>query len=500
MTAISEKIFTVTELTGSIKKILESQFPSVKIQGEISNLRMQSSGHVYFSLKDQNSQISAVLFKGHAQKMPRLPKIGDQVVILGDINVYMPRGAYQIVVRNIEYSGLGALLLKLHQLKEKLGKLGWLDPEKKQQLPKFPKVIGVVTSPSGSVIQDIIHVLQRRFDGFQLILNPVAVQGAGAEREIAKAIYDFNRYGLADVLIVGRGGGSLEDLWPFNEECVAKAIYESKIPIISAVGHETDYSIADFVADVRAPTPSAAAEIAAKEKKAQMEFLQSAAARLAYIMKQKIMLYKARLAAMEKNPYIKTPYSLLGPHIQKIDEKKESLAQLAKQWIKQQKISFHAVQTQIYRQNPQLKLKQHKAELKKMQEGLINALNKCQKDRIKHFTSLQNSLLNSAKIIQSQFRRSFDESSLRRNLYSCSLAIIARRREKLHSLVSHLTSIDPKNLLKKGYCIPFKENKDSIIMGASDLMPNDKLNLLFHDGWAESTVDQIIKENQHERQ
>jgi exodeoxyribonuclease VII large subunit len=271
--SIDLPVLSVSGLTQSIKLLLEGQFKFVSVQGEISNCKLQSSGHLYFSLKDAQSQIGAVMFKGDLASVDSIPKDGDQVIVKGAVNVYAPSGRYQIVVRSMEKAGLGALLLQLEALKAKLKAQGYFDAARKKPLPKFPKTIGVVTSPTGAVIQDILNVLTRRISGFHLILNPVKVQGPGAAQEIASAIDFFNRHQLADVLIVGRGGGSLEDLWAFNEEAVIQAIYNSKIPIVSAVGHETDFTLADFVADVRAPTPSAAAELVVQEKGAELQKL-----------------------------------------------------------------------------------------------------------------------------------------------------------------------------------------------------------------------------------
>ncbi len=264
---------TVSQLTNAIKLNLESTFPRIHLQGEISNFKVQTSGHLYFSLKDVHAQISVVMFKADASLLKIMPKAGDQVIVKGALNVYPPKGNYQLIVRELAYVGIGELLQKLEALKFKLHQMGWFKNSHKKPLPRFPQRIGVVTSPTGAVIQDILNVLSRRFSGFHLILNPVKVQGEGAADEISQAIEDFNRYQSVDVMIVGRGGGSLEDLWAFNEEIVAKAIFHSQIPIISAVGHETDHCIADYVADVRAPTPSAAAEIVIAEKKQQIDYL-----------------------------------------------------------------------------------------------------------------------------------------------------------------------------------------------------------------------------------
>jgi len=331
---------TVTQLTLTIKKLLEQGIGSVSVRGEISNLKEQSSGHLYFTLKDGESQISAVLFKGQARSLSRLPKEGNQVVLHGNLTVYSPRGNYQIIVNQLEYLGVGELLIKLHELKNKLDKLGWLDPKRKKKLPKFPKTIGIVTSATGAVIQDIINVLSRRFSGTHIILNPVRVQGEGAAKEIAEAIVQFNKFQLADVLIVGRGGGSLEDLWAFNEESVAQAIYQSQIPIISAVGHETDFSIADFVADVRAPTPSAAAEIVIAEKAHQLQFLSQTHARLSQTTLQAFQQKRLKLHALERQASSLKPTVQIRSSRQKFLQYEKSLKASIEQQLMHRRQSF----------------------------------------------------------------------------------------------------------------------------------------------------------------
>lgn len=315
-----EPIFSVTELTLAIKKQLEGRFALVVVRGEISNFKEQASGHHYFTLKDAESQISAVFFRGNNRSLTRPLKNGDQVIVRGELSVYAPRGNYQIIVRDLQYAGVGELLLKLHELKAKLEAKGWFSKEYKKPLPNLPKTIGVVTSPTGAVIQDILHVLTRRLSHFHLILNPVKVQGEGAAREIAQAIDDFNRHNLADVLIIGRGGGSLEDLWAFNEEIVAEAIFRSKIPIVSAVGHETDVSIADFVADVRAPTPSAAAEIISAERAQLLYAVQQAAHHLDQAMHHILHRYHERLESMEHQGAFASPFALLENAAQRLDD------------------------------------------------------------------------------------------------------------------------------------------------------------------------------------
>ncbi len=255
------KILTVSQLTHDIKEVLENVFETVWVEGEVSNFSRPASGHLYFSLKDEAATVRCVMFRSAAARLKFEPKDGTRVLVAGRVSVYERGGQYQVYVRTLEPRGQGALQLAFEQLKKRLAAEGLFDEARKKALPFLPGRIGIVTSATGAVIRDILHVLSRRFPGFHAILNPVRVQGEGAAEEIAAAIADFNRLNNVDVIIVARGGGSLEDLWAFNEEAVARAISASAIPVISAVGHETDYTIADFVADLRAPTPSAAAEI-----------------------------------------------------------------------------------------------------------------------------------------------------------------------------------------------------------------------------------------------
>ena len=266
--SIPEKrnVYSVAELTKKIKFVLEENFSNIWVQGEISNCRKAASGHIYFTLKDEAAVIKAVLFRGYQRAVRFELADGLNVIVHGSVDVFDKRGEYQIIVDLIEPVGLGALQLAFEQLKEKLQKEGLFDESHKKQIPAFPDTIGVITSPTGAALRDILNVVERRYKGIRVIIYPVLVQGEGAAEEIADAIKKANLRSEADVLIVGRGGGSIEDLWPFNEEIVARAIYHSDKPIISAVGHEIDYTISDFVADLRAPTPSAAAELVVKNK------------------------------------------------------------------------------------------------------------------------------------------------------------------------------------------------------------------------------------------
>ena len=257
----SDFVFSVSQLTNLIKDILESSFRSLKIEGEISNWRPSAAGHIYFTLKDNYSQIKAVIFRGAASKLSFHPKDGDKVCCSGNLSVYAPQGNYQIIVNSIEPVGSGNILQMLEERKKKLAAEGLFDSDKKKPLPLFPKTIGVVTSPTGAAIRDILNVTRRRNHTVNITVLPAIVQGDGAADTIVKMIELANYYEMCDVLIVGRGGGSLEDLLPFSEESVVRAVAASKIPTISAVGHEIDWALCDYAADKRAPTPSAAAEM-----------------------------------------------------------------------------------------------------------------------------------------------------------------------------------------------------------------------------------------------
>ena len=259
-------VFSVSQITDLIKEILETSFRSIVIEGEISNWRPSAAGHIYFTLKDNNAQIKAVIFRGAAMKLNFRPKDGDKVRCTGNLSVYAPQGNYQILVNTMEIAGAGNILQMLEERKRKLAAEGLFDESNKKMLPKYPRTIGVVTSPTGAAIRDILNVTKRRNPGMNVIVLPAIVQGDGAAQTICKMIEIANFYELCDILIVGRGGGSLEDLLPFSEESVVRAVAASKIPTISAVGHEIDWALCDYSADRRAPTPSAAAEMAVPQQ------------------------------------------------------------------------------------------------------------------------------------------------------------------------------------------------------------------------------------------
>jgi exodeoxyribonuclease VII large subunit len=292
-------IYTVSQLTSSIKIVLEDSFRNLWVEGEISNFKAVA-GHFYFTLKDDKSELKCVFFKSSNEKIKFEMKDGMQVLCCGKISIYEQRGVYQLYVAKIEPKGVGELQLAFEQLKEKLFKEGLFDEAHKKPIPLLPEKIGIVTSITGAAIRDILHVLNKRFSNVEIIINPVKVQGDGAKEEIASAIEEFNRLANVDVMIVGRGGGSLEDLWAFNEEIVARAIYNSKIPVISAVGHEIDWTISDFAADMRAPTPSVAAEIVIAKKSELADRLDEIEKKITGFPMDIIKEYEQRLDEIEE--------------------------------------------------------------------------------------------------------------------------------------------------------------------------------------------------------
>ena len=318
-TAPKRRVFQVTEITRHIKTLLEDEFGSVWIEGEVSNLRRPASGHLYFTLKDASAQMSAVLFRGNQRGMTADVKDGAKLRVQGEITVYESRGNYQILVRTVEDAGKGSLQEQFEKLKQRLAEEGMFSDERKQPLPRLPRHIGIVTSETGAAVRDMLHVLTRRFPHLHILLAPVAVQGEAAAPQVALAIDTLNQRNDLDIIIVGRGGGSLEDLWAFNEEVVARAIARSRIPIVSAVGHETDFTISDFVADARAPTPSAAAEIAVGEYDHFVEQIADPQRRMVRALQHAVQLLRHRLDTCRQNHVFKDPTKLLDQQRQRVD-------------------------------------------------------------------------------------------------------------------------------------------------------------------------------------
>jgi len=322
------KVLSVGELTTQVKRLLEKSVGLVWVSGEVTNLRAQSSGHVYFTLKDAAAQLSCVLFRGTASEARALLADGQKVLLQGDLTVYEARGQYQLIVRAVELQGVGALQIAFEKLKQKLAAAGLFALERKRPLPRYPQRIGLVTSPTGAAIRDVLHVVERRNPGLELFLVPCRVQGEGAAAEIAEAIRELNEFNLTppagqgplDLILITRGGGSLEDLWAFNEEVVARAIFESALPVVSAIGHEIDFTISDFVADFRAATPSAAAEIITEGVFASREFLAEAPAWLSNRVQRRLRFATENLAQWQARLVRRHPRRRLDEALQRLDD------------------------------------------------------------------------------------------------------------------------------------------------------------------------------------
>ena len=318
---MSERVVcTVSELAMRIKASLEDQFPAVWVEGEISNLRTPSSGHAYFTLKDDTAQLRCVLFRGRGRRVAFQPEDGMQVLAFGGLDVYLARGEYQLVVELLEPKGVGALQLAFEQLKRRLEAEGLFDVARKRGLPPFPRTIGIVTSPTGAAIRDMLNIIGRRFADLHILITPVRVQGDEAPGEIVQALVHLQEIANLDVIIVGRGGGSIEDLWAFNDERVARALAACRVPVISAVGHETDFTIADFVADLRAPTPSGAAELVVREKLAVMETLADLYARLKQAMTAEVSARRERVDFLLRRRVLTDPARALRDVYRRLDD------------------------------------------------------------------------------------------------------------------------------------------------------------------------------------
>ena len=362
-------ILTVTQLTSQIKTFLEEAFPDVWVEGEISNLSIPQSGHAYFTLKDEHAQIRAVMFRSSLRFLKFTLQHGIHVLCRGRLSVYDPRGEYQLILDYIEPKGVGSLQLAFEQLKARLEKEGLFDRDRKKPLPLLPRRIGIVTSPTGAAVRDMLRVIKRRHPRMHILLYPVPVQGKDASPAIVEAIRYFNRSKNVDVMIVGRGGGSLEDLWAFNEEEVARAIHASQIPIISAVGHETDYTISDFVADLRAPTPSAAAEMVVGSEERLRDTIRSLESRLIGRMEQRIETLRASLR--ENIRLLGDPRRRLEQVVQRVDELVRRMALGLRQHVRRDRAQLTSLTAGLDHLNPLGILSRGYSVTRKMPEGVI---------------------------------------------------------------------------------------------------------------------------------
>ncbi len=436
-------IYTVTQLTSEIKSLLERNFEYIWVEGEISNLRIPTSGHLYFTLKDETAQIRAVMFRMQSRLLKFEPADGLQVISYGHLSVYEPRGEYQLIVDHLEPKGLGALQLAFQQLKEKLAQEGLFDAVHKKAIPRLPQRIGIVTSPTGAAIRDMLKIIGRRYANVHILLYPVRVQGPGAALEIAQAIKELNEGPNIDVIIVGRGGGSLEDLWAFNEEIVARAIFNSHIPIISAVGHEIDYTIADFVADLRAPTPSAAAELVVREKIELLEGLTNLRHRLFQNFSAFLEIKKEKLRSLLYR--LIDPRKKISDQRLRVDDLSNRLLKAIRQTLLKKKEIFQLQKDSLYLHHPGRQISQASAHLQRLIHQMILA----EKGEIR--------LL----------------------------------RQKWQSWMEKLNALNPLAILERGYSIVWLLPQGEIIKEAALLKSEDRVKVRVHKGEFIAKVERI---------
>jgi exodeoxyribonuclease VII large subunit len=439
-------IVTVSELNRRIRASLEAGYADIWVEAEISNLRMPSSGHYYLTLKDSSSQLRAVMFR-YARKVLRfIPQDGMKVVCFGSINVYEPRGEYQLIIERMEPRGVGALQLAFEQLKNKLAAEGLFDEKRKRPLPFLPQRIGVITSGTGAALRDILQVLRRRFPGLYIKVLPVAVQGEGAAQEIAAAIAAANAHAVADVLIVGRGGGSLEDLWAFNEECVARAIYNSAIPVISAVGHEIDFTIADFVADMRAPTPSAAAELVVREKHELVRSVAILHAGLARSLSQRMAM--ERTAARNAADRLVRSTRMIADAQLAHDDLQQRLLQALPQVCAVRRMAQRTARARLMTLAPRQRIEAYRSAAGFLKEALC-----------------------------------------RNNSF-----VVERMRSRLHTDLARLSGLNPAAILARGYSIVRLQSSGSVVRRSPDVRAGDMLQIEMHQGSIDCCVERVYEQ------
>ncbi len=439
-------VFTVSDLTTRVKRTLENQIGQVWVEGEISNLRAQASGHFYFSIKDARAQLSCVLFRGTRVGQRELMEDGQKVVLQGDLTVYEQRGQYQLIVRAVELQGVGALQVKFEKLKAKLQAEGLFDPKTKQELPRFPQHIGIVTSLSAAALRDVLHVIRRRQPSLQIVLAACRVQGQGAEEEIAKSIIQLNRWAQAepiDLILVTRGGGSLEDLWAFNEEAVARAIHASTVPVVSAVGHEIDFTISDFVADHRAATPSAAAEIITAGAVALSESLAATGNRLTWLARRRCESMKDKANAVGHRLVRCHPRRVLQERMQRVDEIHDDLQRAIQNRRQTISLQWRGLAERLLRAHPGLVVRHRKQSLS-------------------HLTA--------------QMRE--------RRVHQMDRTI-----QRFIRLVDRLRLLGPANVLARGYSITQDARTQKVIRSVKNAPVGTQMRTQLADGGIESTVD-----------
>ena len=443
---MSERVVcTVSELAMRIKAQLEDQFPAVWVEGEISNLRTPSSGHAYFTLKDDGAQLRCVLFRGRGRRVAFQPEDGMQVLAFGGLDVYLARGEYQLVVELLEPKGVGALQLAFEQLKRKLAGEGLFEEARKRPLPPFPRTIGIVTSPTGAAIRDMLHVIGRRFADLRILVTPVRVQGEEAPGEIVGALRDLESVEDLDVVIVGRGGGSIEDLWAFNDERVARAIAACRVPVISAVGHETDFTIADFVADLRAPTPSAAAELVVREKLQVARALVTLYESLKQAMADRLERERERVEALGKRRVLTDAARALRDLYRRVDDLTTRLTRAVRGSERQATHRLSLARNALRSLNP----------VARIANGTV--------------------LL----------------AQLRGRLASAAVHSVKVSRHRFDAAVGRLDSLSPLAVLGRGYSLTRLLPSGAIVRSAAQTRPGDAVEILLHQGALEARVERL---------
>lgn len=453
------KVLTVAELTTTVRRLLETQMGQLWVTGEVANFRAQSSGHAYFTLKDPASQINCVLFRNEAPGGRALLEDGRKVVLQGDLTVYEPRGQYQLHVTAVELQGVGALQAAFEKLKLKLKAEGLFAQERKRAMPRYPRRIGVVTSPTGAALHDILHVSRRRDPGLELTLVPCRVQGPGAAEEIAAAVKSLNEFGAGqgrrgsqpglDLILVTRGGGSLEDLWAFNEEMVARAIFESALPVVSAVGHEVDFTICDFVADVRAATPSAAAEIITEDVYSSREFLAAAGSRIRQLLREALDEKEYASEQLIGRLMRLHPRRRLNEWLQQLDDLRDGFRRRTRQSVRERRLNWQHALGRLLRVRPGRLLK-YRRELLEQESGRL-------KEQARH------------RIMELKTR----------------YAMVAAR----------LRLLGPEQVLARGYSITMNDDTGRVIRDAGGIKAGQRLRTRLKSGEIRSAVTRAAKEN-----
>ena len=444
-------IYTVSQLNAEVRDTLESAFPrSVWVEGELSNVARPASGHMYFTLKDSQAQVRCAMFRGRNSVLGFVPTNGTQVLLRARVSLYDGRGEYQLVVDFMEEAGDGALRRAFEQLKQKLDAEGLFDPARKRPLPALPRAIGVVTSPTGAAIRDILSVLRRRFPAMPLIIYPVPVQGEGAAVQIAAAIRLANARKDADVLLVARGGGSLEDLWAFNEEVVARAIAASELPVITGIGHEIDFTIADFCADMRAPTPSAAAELLTPDQNEWRQQMLRFAQRLRLRQRELMSRWQQQLAWLSKRLAQQHPRQRVLQRMQRIDELEQRL---------------HRAQ---------------RAQVRVLQQRIVTASARLHRHAPDHLLT----------------RLAERHAYLYQRLRNSMLQRLARERQQLSAVSRTLDTVSPLATLSRGYSVLTRSADGTVITAADQLHPGERVNARLHRGSVECSVIQTFPESE----